>query len=1136
MKSRVVTSLAIVAAVFALYSLLGFVAAPRLIQRTITDYAAEQLDRKASVGKVRVNPFLLRLELKDVALAERDGTPIVGFGRLFVDIEVSSLARWAWTLSEVVLEQPALRADIGPDGRLNLAILLEKLPKTERRPGEKLPRLLLRRIVLSNGTITLSDRSGPTPASTVASPINLDLRDVSTLPDQRGEYTVSARLADGGTFQWRGAVTLEPLASQGEVKVAGVRPLTAWRFLQDELNVAEPRGEVDFSARYRAAYADAKPRFTLEDVRVAGRGVVLAAADAKEPLLELASVSAEGGRFDFSTRELVIPGVEVRGGTIAVEVDRSGVVDWLNLIKAGAGGKPEPQVRASREPWKARVESLKVAGLALRYIDRSRARPIRADAKDVAVVLAAAFEGRPDGMQVALDSVAVTVTSLAVGEPGAAEPLAEFNTVALEGASLDLAERHLGAGRVTVRGGLVKLARDKSGPAGVLAFVARTEGGLLRREVAGAVEEARAEGRPWRFALDSLDAKGTRIAARDTSFGEPIAYDGEVGMARVLGFRSDGKEPVKFEASVRFAQGGSIAATGAAPMSGDGLTARVKVDGFNLKPLRSALLPRVQAEVESGALSAEIKADYRERGGRTEIRGTGQARLDNLRITESAGGERLLGWKSLSASGIALSLGPDNLTVDEVRLTGLDAKVVIFKDRSVNLAKALTVPPEQAASAAKPAAGPVMIGEVAPAFPVSVGRVAFEKGIVDFADLSLVLPFSAKVQELEGVVQGISTDRAGRATVRLEGRVDEYGLARANGSLRPFQPTSFLDLTVVFRNVEMPPLSPYSVTFAGRRIASGRLSLDLQYKIDNGTLAGENRIVLEKFTLGERVETPGALDLPLDLAVALLTDGDGKIDLAVPVRGNVNDPQFSYGEVIWQAIRNIITRIVTAPFRALAALFGGGGEEMEAITFDPGRATLPPPEREKLKRLADGLGKRPQIRLVAEGQHGAADRAALQRREVERAIAARLGRPPAAGDAPEPVNVMDAKTQRALEAAFVERSSEDALSRFAAETGKARGKPVDQVNAALALVGKGSADREFYEALLKRLNETAEVPDAALSQLAAARARAVTDHLTGTLNVPADRAEARVAAAPGSQQVKFVLQAARKEAPAKASE
>jgi hypothetical protein len=531
-------------------------------------------------------------------------------------------------------------------------------------------------------------------------------------------------------------------------------------------------------------------------------------------------------------------------------------------------------------------------------------------------------------------------------------------------------------------------------------------------------------------------------------------------------------------------------------------------------------------------VSADVKAQYRSSKGRRELRASGQARLDNLRIDEAKGGERLVGWKSLAVNGIRLSLAPDELTVEEARVAGLDAKVVVFKDRTVNLIQAVSRDGAAAAAPEQPKPEPAReaAAEAEPAFPVTVGRVAFEGGTVDFADLSLVLPFSAKIRELAGAVQGISTDRNSQASVRLEGRVDEYGLARAEGSLRPFRPKAFMDLTVSFRNVDMPPLSAYSATFAGRRIASGRLALDLRYKIDNGALAGDNRVVLEKFTLGERVEAPGALNLPLDLAVALLTDGDGRIELAVPVSGNVDDPKFSYGQVIWGAVGNLISRIVTAPFRALAALFGGGSggadKDMENIAFDAGRAMLLPPEREKLGRLAEGLGKRPQLHVVAEGQYGPADRAALRQREVEAAVAAKLGRTSAEGGVPDAVNVTDAKTQRALEALFVERQSEQALAAFAAETEKARGKPVARVNAALALLGRASADREFYEGLLKRLVEIAPVPDALLAKLAGARAEAVTEHLTTTLKVPAARVSARSSTASGAAQVKLALDVA----------
>ena len=168
------------------------------------------------------------------------------------------------------------------------------------------------------------------------------------------------------------------------------------------------------------------------------------------------------------------------------------------------------------------------------------------------------------------------------------------------------------------------------------------------------------------------------------------------------------------------------------------------------------------------------------------------------------------------------------------------------------------------------------------------------------------------------------------------------------------------------------------------------------------------------------------------------------------------------------------------------------------------------------------VGKRPQLRLVVEGQVGEADLAALRERDVANAIAAKLGHKPAAGALPEPVNPLDAKSQRAMEVLFTERNSGEALAKFIAETEKARGKPVSRVNPALAFVGRASADVAYYEMLLKRLNETARIPDTAPAQLAEARARAVAEFLVQNLSIPAARVEPRAVSTPdGSERVKL---------------
>ncbi|HKU70847.1 MAG TPA: DUF748 domain-containing protein [Burkholderiales bacterium] len=1117
-KLRYPRAAAFAAGAFVLYLLLGFLVAPAVIGHFIPKFVADKLQRKVTVGAVRVNPLLLSMEIRDLALTESSGAPIAGFKRLLVDFQLSSLPRWAWTFSEVTLEGLDVRADIAPDGRFNLAALLEDLTKDRHSDGAP-PRLLLQQVMLRNGVASFSDRSDPTPASTTVGPVSFELNDISTIPDHHGSYAVNARLMDGGTIAWRGEVSLQPLSSKGEIAVNGVRPLTAWRFLRDELGVDEPRGAIDVVARYRVAYARGVPEAAIEGLRIAGRDIELSPTGAKAPILALAGFEIEGGRFDLASRELVVPHITVHDGTIGVDVDADGRINWQKLVKQSPDDSDsKPGTTSSGKPWKARVESVQVKGVGIDYTDRSRARPVRFAVKNLNASLAAAIASGPDRAQVLLEKIALALEHVSAGEAANAEPLVSLDSIGISGGSLDLREKRLDVGKLTVAGGGIRVIREKGGGIPLIDLFSTQNVGLLRREVSGAFDQAKAQGSPWRVAVNEGEAAGTHITFADRSFGDTVTYDVQDLRARINDFRSDGKQPLRFDAAVRLAQGGALSAAGTYRLKDNQVDVRAKVDRLNLKPLQPALASRARVVLSSATVSGDQRIQYRQQKGRAVVRASGPITVDNLLVNDAVSGESLLGWKSLGTDSVRLSLDPDELRIGEVRISGLTSKMVVFQDRSFNLAKVFI--PETGSTEA----APVAAGDTEPPFLVSIGRVGLDNGHVDFTDLSLALPFAAVVRELDGVIQNVSTDHDSRASVRVNGRVDEYGLARVEGSLRPFRPKSFLDLAVTFRNVEMPTLSPYTVTFAGRRIASGRLSLDLIYKIEDSKLSGDNRVVLEKFVLGERVETPGALSLPLDLAVAVLTDSQGRIDLAIPVSGNVDDPQFSYGHVIWQAIVNVLTRIITSPFRALGALFGaGGGESLENIAFEPGRAVLLPPEREKLKRVAEGIAKRPQLKLVAEGQFGKADREALRQRDVENAVSTRLRRPTAADATTEPVNVTEARTQRALEAIFIERNSEQALDEFATGVGKTRGKPVDRVNAVLALAGRGSADSPFYEALLKRLIETARVPDDALRQLADARARAVAEYFVITLSMPADRVAARVAAEPGEARVRFAF-------------
>src|SRR5262245_1719215 len=324
-----------VSAALLLYALAGFALAPALLERYLPRYAEEQLGSQVTVGDVRINPFLFRLEVRGFRLEYPPGRPLVSFSRLLVDFQLSSLFRRAWTFADVQLDRLDLNAEVQQDGSLNLAAFVDRL--TQRyvavSSGERPPRRwLVQHAQLREGNLTFSDLSGLTPLRTTFAPIDLEVLNLATLPDRHGRYAITAAVPDGGTITWQGDISLLPTASAGELEVRGVKLATAWAFVRDELRLAEPQGRADLATRYRFAYGNRKATLGLDDIRAQVSGLALRARGGDDPILALDTISTSGARFDLASRELVMPSIELAHGRVAMIHGADGRITLLDSL------------------------------------------------------------------------------------------------------------------------------------------------------------------------------------------------------------------------------------------------------------------------------------------------------------------------------------------------------------------------------------------------------------------------------------------------------------------------------------------------------------------------------------------------------------------------------------------------------------------------------------------------------------------------------------------------------------------------------------------------------------------------------------------------------------------------------------
>jgi uncharacterized protein involved in outer membrane biogenesis len=686
---------------------------------------------------------------------------------------------------------------------------------------------------------------------------------------------------------------------------------------------------------------------------------------------------------------------------------------------------------------------------------------------------------RPDGtleasvsnFEMSINELVVRTFNEALGRAGDDREVLKLPLVRLWGGEMRWPEKTVTASGFSLEDGVISLLREADGTLNVQS----TETPVTNDEdVEAAPDSTTPPGEPWRLSLSQFAINRLALNLEDRTL-EPAANVGWRSLD--VDIRDISNEPsASFPTAVRLEalDGGSISVDGQLTvLPAPSFHFDLAVNGLELRTADPYVKSVADVHLESGAFNANAKLHS---SAEEPLKVSGDFEIVDFLLTESDQDTRLGSWASLRAENLVYTAAGNALDVSEVRFTKPYGDILIAEDGSINLGrvrKGDEVESEDEPGAEK-ADTDAAAGDSGTA--VTIGRVLVSDAAADFADLSLPLPFEAKIAALNGEISTIATTSSEPSTVRMEGKVDEFGQVQISGTVTPLEPAANTDIKLVFENVDMPKFSAYSIPFAGQEIASGRLDLDLGYTISEGALVGENNVVLRDFELGDKVEHPDAMSLPLGLAVALLKDPDGRIDLDVPVRGDLDDPEFKYGTVVRKALVNLLTRIVTAPFALLGNLVGAEAGELEYLVFEPGRSDLSPPELEKAGKIAEALALRPKLALQIGGVYvPESDAAALKAEKVDLAIAGRIA---AANDD----KAMYADQRRET----VEKLLTDAL------TGTDPAAILEETRNAhttLADDGKKQFDALAYtEALRSRLIDAQPLGEEELASLGAARA------------------------------------------------
>ncbi len=665
----------------------------------------------------------------------------------------------------------------------------------------------------------------------------------------------------------------------------------------------------------------------------------------------------------------------------------------------------------------------------------------------------------------------VRIEQLAIKEDGSLDPVITIPALNVGGVDVDLAAHEVTVGNIAVERASFTAWLNPDGSVNYRQMFSPMDS-VEPPPAAGSDSPKPKDEKPWAVWLKEITLQDHSIDFEDRTLLTPAQIQVRALTVKTHDVRIPITKALPLEVGMQLNGTGTIRVNGSVLPNPFQADVTLALKDIAIRPFQPYFEKFARIDVQSGAVNLDGTMHLAtEHPNGPFLSYEGNASVEALSVGDRDQGDEVASLQALSLNGVRVTVDPTTASIKEVGLQQPMVHLVVQSDGGLNLGKLAAAPSsapvnEKAVEPQKPKSPPV---------PVTIGVVKLVKAAVTFRDNSVQPPVQTGLSDLTGTIKGLSSKQLARADVNLTGRVGKVAPLKIAGTINPLSEDAFTDLAITLGGMDLTAESPYSGKYVGYGLSKGKLSLDLRYKISKKQLEAENKVLVDQLTFGEKVESPDATSLPVKLAVALLKDRKGRIDIDLPIRGDLKDPDFKYGRVVISTLLNLLTKIVASPFTLMGKLIPGGGaeEDLQFIEFPSGSATVADEELKKFETLVKGLEERPGLRLEITGTADPVrDRKVLGLQRLNAQMLAKWQRENRASKVAELPIVEE---ERAIKELFDQQRSQ---------------QPV-------ATPAEGNAKPPTIEDMRQLLVAAIPVPDSDLRLLAQQRAEQIRGHLAG---------------------------------------